>query len=271
MNDRELQSLIRMAVESGGLDDPAASGPRTAACLRMTRLDTLARAGLPATGAEKRHLAECSLCRARFRALSATGRPVRHTRLPWVFRASAVAAAACLVLIIYLSRHHTIPAARPVSVPVVAAATVEPIHLSVCNGPAAASAENREFVARCDDQCALVAVYRECDESCGCHDWQMHKWNVDGDMLAIIEPDDLVEIALDETAPQAGGQLLVLAAPGQSHKLPRTPDDAEDLLACLRANVPELCDDEEFSAYAAAMQECLPSGVTLVGRTFSRR
>lgn len=269
MNDRELQSLIRMAVESDGLDDLVASDPRSSACLRMSRLDSVARAGLPPTGSEKRHLAQCSICRARFRALAGAGRPVRHPWLPWAARASAIAAAACLVMIIYFSRGTGGPTERSIPVPVVTVA--EPVNLSVCNKPTAGNEPNDEFVATCDDQCAMVAVFRECDDTCECHDWQVHEWSMDGETLAIAEADDLVEIALDAADPKARGQLLVLAAPGQSEKLPTTPHDAENLLACLRENVPEFCDDEEFSAYAAAMQECLPTGVTLVGRTFSRR
>lgn len=269
MNDRELQSLIRMTVESDSLDDLSAPSPRTSVCLRMSRLDTLARAGLPPTGVERRHLTECSICRARFRAFAGLGRLVRKTWLLWVARASALAAAACLVLIIYLSRGEVSPTARPTPIPALAVA--EPVRLSVCNEPTLASNPDGEFVATCDDKCELVAVFRECDDACDCLDWQVHEWSVDGETLAIAGADDLVEIALDETAPQTGGQLLVLAAPGHSEKLPTTPHDAANLLACLRDNVPEFCDDEEFSAYAAAMQECLPTGVTLVGRTFSRR
>jgi hypothetical protein len=187
-----------------------------------------------------------------------------------------VAVAAALLLAVYAWRDGNRAqrgAPRGYSVPVSASAVLP--ELTVMVTPAVAlsrelpvRAQPDEVAAKCDDECVVMAVYRECSETCECRDWQVHEWNEEGQQLVDLDPEELVDIALDVTGNPAVGQIMVLASPGRKSDASERPVDAGEVLACLANMESPTCDDGELSAYAMAVKECLPASVTVVERNF---
>ncbi|MFO0974119.1 MAG: dockerin type I repeat-containing protein [Phycisphaerae bacterium] len=122
----QIETLLRMALESESLADPSAeraggaappvlgAAPAGSACLRIGRLNAIA-AGVAAARAESLHVSDCGICAARLRALrgGATGAaaasvPSRWQR--WAFRLGTGAVAAALFLMV---THRAPPARLP--------------------------------------------------------------------------------------------------------------------------------------------------------------
>jgi hypothetical protein len=263
VDDRELENLIRMALESAELDDLTAPTSHSSACLSMTRLELLAQTGLSPAGPERQHLARCRLCRDRFRAFVAS-RPlgqrwVQPVRGLGLLRLTA-AVAACLVLLLYASHNRTHRPARPQHVPI-----------SVCHEPVPASEgapRIDHFATTSEEPCLVLAVFRAWDEACQCLNWQLYEWDAEGRTLAALEPHEWLEIARNVTGNPPVEQLLVFASSRHAGDLPATTDDAAALLQCLNDVAPPACAEDDVSVYASALRECLPASVTLVPKTF---
>ncbi len=105
MDDRELEILTQMSVESDDWDRPEAPSPRTATCLSISRLEELAGTDSPVEAVEQAHLRSCLLCANRYRAFGGTvdggarSRPSRR----WLNGAATVAA--CLLVWALLDPH----------------------------------------------------------------------------------------------------------------------------------------------------------------------
>lgn len=283
MSDRELEQLVRRALESELADEPAAPSPRCAECLSMGRLDVLARAHLSPTPAERRHLAVCGLCRRRYAALAnaaETSAGARGQRLVLAVGALGLLGTAASIALLIASRATLGPQAVPVAPaprpealvqtePQLSAQpvlTLLPVSYDVQPAdPATRPDEN--FVAKCDDGCVVLAVFRGCSELCICDDWQVHRWDERGRTLAELDPDEAVEIALDVTGNPAIGQLLVLASPCPAAGTSPPSADMRALLECLNSVQPQECRDDGLAAYASAVRSCLPTAVTLVEQT----
>ncbi|MBU0639805.1 MAG: hypothetical protein KKB50_13135 [Planctomycetes bacterium] len=277
MNEDEFEELLRMAVESETLDDPDAPDPRKPNCPSMSRLEALGAGRLPETAPERHHLAGCGICRARFAAFrageNAAGRspqPVTSTRAtPWLMRVATFAAAAALLAIVQVSLDRGRDGREPSPGPVVGQAGILPI--SVCHDPALEPAWQPRidhFLTTADESCVVVAVFRAWNETCQCLDWRLHEWGEAGRTLAELDPDEMLDIALNVSDNPPVGQLLVLASSRQPDDLPATSVDAEALLECLNVVAPPACPNSDVSAYASAVRACLPANVTLVAQTF---
>lgn len=272
MNDRTLDQLIRLAVESELADDKPADDPRSAECLTMGRLDALAAARLGPSSTEQRHLRSCPLCTGRLRALQRFARVAKlHSRSsrPGVRRVIglAVAVAAMVLAAIY------VPTRWPDNVvPAVVTPVSSNVAISVCHEPPLLDAPGQrhagQFVVMTEQPCTAVAIYRECEVSCDCREWRLHQWDDKGRTVADLDPDELLEIAVDSPGERHVGQLLVLASARRPEVLPGSPDDAACLLDCLNDVALSGCPEYDAAAYASALRECLPASVTLVERTF---
>lgn len=280
MQERDLQDQLRMMLESGSLDDPDADEPRSSACLAMSRLATLAAGDAVANAAEHQHLATCGICRGRLQAfgrepLLPAAVPASRTRRSGslVLRlATVAAAAACVAYVIYPS---TLPTTAPPAQPAPARATsfppISPNDLWVGRVAGDESAGGHTCVAvRCDEAsggCVVMAVYRACDESCACVDWEVVEWE-QGGQLADLDPRELVDLAIDFAGRPASGHVLVMATTPRHAQLPQTQRETTRLLRCLNNMTPTGCVEEGALTYAGLLDDCLPSGVTLVEETF---
>lgn len=282
MKDIGLESLIRLAVESDGLDDPSAASPRSQACLTMGRLDSLARAGLTPTPAEQRHLAQCRLCRARRDAFMAAERASRASAVRawswgpprWALGAVVAAAAMAAVYFLQLSPELAVVTPQP---PMERCATpfnagqAACVPILLCHDPSIDDGEEpglAHFRTVAEETCYVVALFRACDEGCSCLGWELFEWDAHGHTMAALSPDETLDIALSVADASPVGQLLLLASSGPPSDLPSTPDEAAQLLACLDEVSVSGCEDDDMSAYASAVQACLPESVTLVQQTF---
>lgn len=250
----------------------------------MGRLDVLARTHLTPTPAERRHLAACGLCRRRYAALAnalETSAGVRGQRLVLAVGALGLLGAAASIALLIAARAAVGPQAVPVAPaprsealvqaepPLSAQPVLTLLPISYEVRPAgAATRPDENFVAKCDDGCVVLAVFRGCSEACICEDWQVHRWDEHGRTLAELDPDEAVEIALDVTGNPAIGQLLVLASPCPAAGGSPPTGDMRALLECLNSVQPQECRDDGLAAYASAVRSCLPTAVTLVEQTF---
>lgn len=279
MDARQLENLIRHAMESVELDDPAAESPRGADCLSMARLDVTAGGGLPLTASERRHVARCGLCRGRYDAFAATApasasaRPQsRGRRLVRQWSGPAAAAiAAGLVLAFGVPRGAETKTEAGRGVAALASVGLGGVPVSVCYEPGQASAgagRIDHFPATAEEPCLIVAVFRAWDETCQCLAWQLHEWDDEGRTLARLDPERPLDIAWNVTDDPPVEQLLVLASSRRPGDLPGYRDDAVELLECLNSKEPPALAHGGVSEYASAVSFCLPSNVTLVQQTF---
>lgn len=279
MPTRDLQDILRMLIEADQFDQPDARDRRSETCISMGRLATIARRLSQPTPAERSHLQQCGLCRARSRAMhnsyarQTTPAQVPHRpRRSIGWRTAISAVAACLLALVYPLVDHPAHAphpAAPAHDPAAAYAAVVPIN--VCHedpDDAVNSLCQTRFRTTTDVACIVAAVYRACDESCECRTWEIHQWDAHGSAYARLLPEQTLDIALDLQNSSAIGQLLVLAAPIGNELSSITPDNAERLLACLNGVQPAECEDGDISRYAFAVQECFPADVTVVEETF---
>lgn len=190
---------------------------------------------------------------------------------PWALRLTAAAVAACLMLLTYLAQPESSRSDRTARTSLAGLGRLAPVSVSVCHEPSLVAEDARRidhFQATSDAGCVVVAVFRAWDEACQCLNWRLHEWDEAGRTLAELDPDQLLDIALDVTGNPPVGQLLVLATSRTPGDLPATSDDAAALLQCLNEVAPPICSDGDVRSFASAVGECLPSSVMLVEETF---
>lgn len=276
---RQLEDLIRHAMESGELDDPVAESPRGADCLSMARLDVTGSGGLPLAESERRHVAGCGLCRGRYSAFGGSDLAARRVRAEargrrlmrqWSGPAAAAIAAGLLLAFGVLRGVETkTEAVRRVAA--LAPVDFRGIPVSVCHEPGQAIEGARRidhFPATAEEPCLIVAVFRAWDETCQCLLWQLHEWDDEGKTRAQLDPEGPLDIAWNVTNDPPVEQLLVLASSRRPSDLPGYRDDAVELLECLNSKEPPAAAQGDLSEYASAVSSCLPSSVTLVQQTF---
>ncbi len=167
MDDRELEILTRMSVESDDWDRPEALSPRTAACLSISRIEAFAGSESAATEVEQAHLRSCRLCANRYRAFGgsvdrgARSQPSRR----WLNGAATVAA--CLLVWALLDPHPANPRKSPtngmrVEVP---AAVVCILGDSNCDG-VADSSDLTAFTLALHHPDVYAEQYPHCDLVC---------------------------------------------------------------------------------------------------------
>ena len=216
MNDKWLDSLLRMAVEVDQLESRAAGQPPYAA----GRIDR-------------------------------APQPLRLRR-----QVAAAAVAACLALLLV----HT-PSSDSVA-PAIA------LRIDHCPSTALVGGERTDrFEPSASEHCVVLALFRTYQEECRCLTWRVHEWE-DGRPLAELNPDRVLEIALDVTDAPPIEQLLVVAAARLPADLPADFEQAAELLECLNEMFPPTECQADESAYASAVRACLGDSVTIVPQSF---
>lgn len=280
MRERDLQDQLRMMLESGSLDAPDADEPRSATCLAMSRLADLAAGNAVATTSEHHHLAACGVCRGRLQAFgrepllrpksSVAGAPQRAH--PILRIATIMATAACVAYMFYPAQRSTLPGREgPGPARATAVSGMSPSDVWIDHTRHAGESNSPQCIAvRCDERdggCVVMAVYRACDASCACVDWEVVEWE-QGGQLADLDPRELVDLAIDVAGRPASGHLLVMATTSRQAQLPQTQRETTRLLHCLNNMTPAGCVEEGALTYAGLLNECLPAGVMLVEETF---
>ncbi|TWT42378.1 hypothetical protein RAS1_35090 [Phycisphaerae bacterium RAS1] len=112
MDDRTLDHLIRSLAEADSLDDARAGEARSPRCLSMPRLVSLSASTRGASLSERFHLATCSLCAARSRALGPTRPTAARVQRTLARLATTAAAAAVLAMLFWSPPSHLRPRDR---------------------------------------------------------------------------------------------------------------------------------------------------------------
>ena len=191
-----------------------------------------------------------------------TLRPVRLVRRrPWLLlRFGLVASAAAVLLLTLAMPHQTQP--EPVAGPQC------PLAIDFWSGvPREDGVRMACFEPSTSERCSVLAIFRRWQHDCQCLVWQLYEWE-DGRPLAELSPEEISNIALDVTDAPPVEQLLVVAIARNPGDLPTSADQAGILLNCLDDVEPPAGAHAGVSAYATAVQQCLPEGVTVVPRPF---
>jgi hypothetical protein len=241
--DATLEALIRAACEVDALERGA--GPRMSASGSDTVREDAGDAARPAGW-----------------------QPAAPLKLRRIAVAAALAAAACLVLKL------AIPAVAPPAAP--GAPSLAGNHLA---GVPLMHIEFAADAAPRDDRCVarftgvpneggvLLALFRAWDRQCGCRTWRLYRWE-DGDAVTRIRRDEALNIALDVSDMPPSDQLLVVAVASHPGDLPGDSMEAEQLLACLNSSPLEMQNPEDLTAFASAVEGCLP-GASIVAHPFT--
>lgn len=117
------------------------------------------------------------------------------------------------------------------------------------------------------DRAAIIAIFRAWNSDCGCLLWQLHR-DDRGAVVLDAAPGESLDIPLPVEGVPAIEQLLLLAVSKDRAPLNRAAaDDADKLLECLNSSALAVC-NADTTACASAVQQCLPSGVTVVPQAF---
>jgi hypothetical protein len=143
-----------------------------------------------------------------------------------------------------------------------------PIRVEYCPGVRLASgARIDRFQPSASERCSVLALFRTYHEECRCLAWRIYEWE-DGRPLAELDPEQVVDIALEVTDAPPVEQLLVVAVARRPTDLPADHEQTTELLDCLNEVSPPTEWQAEASAYASAVKACLGSGVTVVPQSF---
>ena len=234
MKDREIENLIRMAVE---IDE-----------LEQRSLDEASRASGAARGTIR--LGERRASAAR-----------------WWIGLSAVAAAACLLLLLWPRQSQTAPPTS--ATPAVVQRQHEiPVEIDYCPAlPRKDGIRIDRFEPSSPESCSVLAIFHSWHEECKCLTWELDEWE-DGRPLAEFSPGRVLDIALDVTGAPPLQQLLVVAIAKDPGDLPSTDADTCELLQCLNEVRPPTDPGDSPAAYGSAVRACLPESVTVVPQPF---
>ena len=264
MNDSDLESLIAGISEIELLERESLRIARDPSCLGLSRLEAFAADSQSPTRSDRSHLDACRICSLRLRAfrgevVSAAPRRTSGRIAAVVLRGAAMAAAACLALLMWQ---------RP-------AATVAPvtgdIPINIEYTTHAALADERcvaSFRNTTGEDCVVLAVFRAWDSTCQCRQWQLYEWE-HGASLARAVAGKPLDISIDMTNMPAIEQLLVVALARRAGDLPGSEAGTEALLACLNSSPLETEHPDDIRGFASAVESCLPPGVTVVSQAFS--
>lgn len=122
-------------------------------------------------------------------------------------------------------------------------------------------------VAGSDDQCMLMAVFRNGEGQCSCVQLQPHTWE-QGRKLADVGSPELIHAAMQEACIANPHQVLVLAVEGKSGGLPHSREEAEAIATKL-AEAPGRHGD--LTSYAYEAIPGLPRDATVVAERVSVR
>jgi len=239
MNDRELESLLRMVCEIDEIERTAGVSAPPA----EQRQPALHRGAPPVHGEKRRPLAA-----------------LRFARRPWrgALALGALAAAACLMLVF---RAPTQPRRYY-------QAAAIPLDVAYCPGVADAHGQRVDrFEPTTPEYCVVLAIFHKWQNGCRCLTWQLHTWE-DGRTVAEVRPGEAPEIALDVTDAPPVEQLLLVAISSRASDLPSDEAELDGLLDCLNDITPPTDGCENAEVCARAAQSCLPAGVTVVPRSF---
>ncbi len=117
------------------------------------------------------------------------------------------------------------------------------------------------------ERCVVLAIFHAWQPDCQCLEWQLYKWE-DGRPLTELTPDEVRDITLDVTGAPPVEQLLVVVIAKDPRDLPGNDTQAFSLLDCLNDVEPATDAWESTTAYASAVQACLPASVRVVPRSF---
>lgn len=130
---------------------------------------------------------------------------------------------------------------------------------------AAGSHSRAGTIHSCAQKPAMALVLlRIWEEDCQCIAWKLHE-NPDGSSWVVLHPDEPLDIPLEPGDAPAVEQAVLLAVSSDANP---TETDAEQLLTCLNRECPAVWPGEEALADPSEVLPCLPSGVTLVRRSF---
>lgn len=245
MNDRDIDNLIRMAVEVEEIE-------------RLSSTATQKSSAGTAPG-DLTHEAGAAPRTIHFPRLR-----IRGTH--WWIGLSA-AAAACLLFILWPRSHPPTPPAGELLT--VAEASKEiPVEIDYCPAlPRRDGVRIDRFEPSSPENCSVLAIFHTWHEECKCLAWELYEWE-DGRPLAEFSPDRVLDIALDVTNAPPLEQLLVVAIARDPNDLPRSETDTCELLHCLNEVRPPTDPGDTAAAYASAVRACLPKGVTVVPQAF---
>ena len=182
-----------------------------------------------------------------------------HTiRLRRISRA-AVPIAAAILLPLFLS-----PIAKDVAPRGSRQAETRAALVSVDYLAADAQAQSGTIHSCAETPAMALVLLRMWEVDCQCIAWKVHE-NADGSAWVQLLANEAFEFALESTGAPAVEQAVLLAVSDQA-----APDetDADLLLACLNRTCPAVWPGEEPLANPSDVLPCLPSGVTLVRRSF---
>jgi hypothetical protein len=228
MDDRELQRLIRMAIEADDLAAPSDVAGRIR---------------------------------------PAAARPPASPVIRWGrwLAAGLTAAAACLAVLLWWPTTGTPPA--PPAGPNIATAILPAVPTTELHAPKPAPAQlvikDVRYVTTPGEQCIVLSIFLGSGGSCRCMQWRSHQWEP-GRTLADICPSELLDVAFKSSGACTPNpeHVLILALAGPPGTLPRTRSEAEAVVACVsRANLGDGGSDQDPSVYASAAISCLPTGV----------
>ncbi|MFQ5805411.1 MAG: hypothetical protein ACE5I3_03050 [Phycisphaerae bacterium] len=237
MNDKDIDNLIRMAVEVEEIESLASARAR-----ETSIEDAAHQLGRPA---------------APTRPTIRLDRPLFRRRV-WQIGLSAAAVAACVLLLL---QQRLAPRAPQ------RAAAVS-LEIDYCPGLALHDGVRIDhFEPTATEHYVVLAIFRCWHDECQCLAWRLHEWE-DGRTLAEIAPGEVLDIALDVTDAPPVEQLLLVAIAQHADDLPGSEADTYGLLDCLNEVTPPTNPCDSAAAYASAMQSCLPEGVTVIPRPF---
>lgn len=113
----------------------------------------------------------------------------------------------------------------------------------------------------------LLAVLRVWDSACDCMTWRVHRWD-DGQLTTPACADDVVDIPVALADDPPIEQFVVLAVSDDVDPL-ASAEEADQLLACLRATPVSEWTRGGPLDHAQAVASCLPVGVRVVPQSFS--
>ena len=239
MNDRQINDLVRMAMEVDELESGAADAR-------------------PAPGL---HLADMDPASASSRSLR-DRRPA--VRAWWI---GAGLAAAAVVAIASMTSPRVLPTGpKPGDTPIatnpngpstphnVVTPSVPEDHVAVAPAPA------RERVdLGAVERCIVVAIYRDTRAGVRCVQFKPQVWS-ENKCLSEITPSELRQVTLGQPCTPANQTLLVALA-GPQKKLPQSQPEAEGLATCILDRPRDCGSDSKCLATAAT--ECVPPDVSV--------
>ena len=236
MTDRQIESLVRMAVEIDALEQSAADRRR-------------------ATQSANGPGPVWTLADARAAAPPGDNRGWTRRRLIGL---GAAAAAACFAMM-------TPPRGDSGPVPTRFATPADIRFVSMAEGPGADAPQH--LLSTGDRGSFVLAALAEWSGDCDCLRWRLHEWE-HGGLLAQANAGQTLGITVLPSDRPPAERLLVVAASHSAADLPATVEEADDLLACLNgAAGDDGCITGNAASYASAVQKCLPVGVTVVQRS----